>query len=455
MFEQAALPLLESVCKGFNATLLAYGQTGSGKTHTICGDLVGDNQGIIPRVAQYLLDQLDKNKLDQVQFSVLEVYLGELYDLSSRTQNVSKLTIRERPNGDTFVQNLRTFSLVDFDDFVKRFQTASEIRKVAATRQNDRSTRSHLIATFRVQGVNSQGVRFDSLFNLGDLSGSERVAKSGVEGKEFEQAVNINLDLHSLRTVVLRIKEKGFPSFRENALTRLLQNSIEGNCKTRIIFAVRTEPESINDTTGTLQFALDCSFLKNKVSVRSVKTIESLERQLVDQAQAMADLKIENARLKMENGQLKKELEGKKERGKGVEVVGTETEMVLEEEEEASILPVQNGREPAERKVTLSTVDQWTQPPSSSSNNKPRAKPAPIDTTTVFPATTGLELVAQRIRRKHEVSKSLPADLSVFASVANTQTQLNLQVVKLENELMAAKQQVERLTGLLNQQQRK
>lgn len=151
---------------------------------------------------------------------------------------------------------------------------------MAATRQNDRSTRSHLIATFRVQGVNSQGVRFDSLFNLGDLSGSERVNKSGVEGKEFEQAVNINLDLHSLRTVVLRIKEKGFPSFRENALTRLLQNSIEGNCKTRIIFAVRTEPESINDTTGTLQFALDCSFLKNKVSVSRVKTIESLERQV-------------------------------------------------------------------------------------------------------------------------------------------------------------------------------
>lgn len=52
VFEQTALPLLESVCKGFNATLLAYGQTGSGKTHTICGDLVGDSQGIIPRVAQ-------------------------------------------------------------------------------------------------------------------------------------------------------------------------------------------------------------------------------------------------------------------------------------------------------------------------------------------------------------------------------------------------------------------
>lgn len=288
-------------------------------------------------------------------------------------------------------------------------------------------------------------MRFDSLFNLGDLSGSERVNKSGVEGKEFEQAVNINLDLHTLRTVVLRIKEKGFPSFRENSLTRLLQNSIEGNCKTRIIFAVRTEPESLNDTVGTLQFALDCSFLKNKVSISRFKTIESLERQLLDQTQVMADLKIENARLRMENGQLKKELET---RMKKTEVMGTETEMVLEEEEEEE-------QPSSEHKVvTLATVDQWTQP----SSVKPHAKPRPtINTAAHNPPSpaTGLELVAQRIRRKQETSKSLPADLSVFASVANTQTQLNLQVVKLENELLASKQQVERLTALLNQQQRK
>ena len=157
----------------------------------------------------------------------------------------------------------------------------------------------------------------------------------------------------------------------------------------------------------------------------------------------MADLKIENARLKMENGQLKRELET---RMKKTEVMGTETEMVLEEEEE----------ETSEHKVvTLATVDQWTQ----SSSVKPHAKPRPTINTTAArnppsPAT-GLELVAQRIRRKQETSKSLPADLSVFASVANTQTQLNLQVVKLENELLASKQQVERLTALLNQQQRK
>jgi hypothetical protein len=175
----------------------------------------------------------------------------------------------------------------------------------------------------------------------------------------------------------------------------------------------------------------------------------------------MADLKIENARLRMENGQLKKELETRVQK---MQVMGTETEMVMEEEDEEE--------QPERKVVTLATIDKWTQSselPSSSSGRKaatqpsvkPGAKPRPtIDTSVRVPAlppspATGLELVAQRIRRKQETSKSLPADLSVFANVANTQTQLNLQVVKLENELLVSKQQVERLTNLLNQQQRK
>jgi hypothetical protein len=166
----------------------------------------------------------------------------------------------------------------------------------------------------------------------------------------------------------------------------------------------------------------------------------------------MADLKIENAKLKMENGQLKKELESRANKKATTQVTGTETEMVLEEEEEEE--EEENPPSTERKVVTLATVDQWTQP-----TVKPQAKPRPtIDTAPRNPPPSpanGLELVAQRIRRKQETSKSLPADLSVFASVANTQTQLNLQVVKLESELMVAKQQVERLTGLLNQQQRK
>jgi len=37
VFNQAALPIIESVLEGYNGTIFAYGQTGTGKTHTMAG----------------------------------------------------------------------------------------------------------------------------------------------------------------------------------------------------------------------------------------------------------------------------------------------------------------------------------------------------------------------------------------------------------------------------------
>jgi Cdc6-like AAA superfamily ATPase len=35
VFEETALPILESVLEGYNGTIFAYGQTGTGKTFTM------------------------------------------------------------------------------------------------------------------------------------------------------------------------------------------------------------------------------------------------------------------------------------------------------------------------------------------------------------------------------------------------------------------------------------
>jgi len=416
VFEKTAVPLLESVCRGFNATLLAYGQTGSGKTHTICGELAGEQRGIIPRVAQYLLDKLDEENspLNEVQFAVMEVYLDEIYDLSVKHQ--TKLEIKERADKTIFVKGLRFSPLTDYDDFVKRFKQASEMRKVAPTLQNDRSTRSHLVATFRVLGsVPQSRVPFDALFNLGDLSGSERVTKSGVEGKAFEQAVTINQDLSALRRVVLEIHNKGVPVFRETTLTRLLQPSIKGNCKTRFIFAVRVEPESVEDTIGTIRFAVDCSSLKNTVSISRVETIESLKIQLANAAEVIAGLKLENASLRMQ--------------------LGKRPASVPEE---------------SPRVITRSTVEQWVQAATEAEPTPPpteeRKRPPPLS----MAKTSALATVAERMRRSAQVSQTLPTNLTMYATVAETQTKLNMQVVVLESKLQRAREENERLLAKLN-----
>ena len=50
VFQETAMPIVESVCQGYNGTIFAYGQTGTGKTFTMEGDFETDiNKGNIPR----------------------------------------------------------------------------------------------------------------------------------------------------------------------------------------------------------------------------------------------------------------------------------------------------------------------------------------------------------------------------------------------------------------------
>lgn len=58
------MKLIESALYGFNTCLFCYGQTGSGKTHTIQGeekeilDQNSENRGLLPRMLQYLFDNI-------------------------------------------------------------------------------------------------------------------------------------------------------------------------------------------------------------------------------------------------------------------------------------------------------------------------------------------------------------------------------------------------------------
>lgn len=394
VFAKTALPLVESVCEGYNATLFAYGQTGSGKTHTICGS--ESDPGIVPRVAKYFVDKLDADVIEDVQFSVFEVYMGNVFDLLGSTEK--KLMVRESSSGKVYIQGLKLFPLVSMSEFLGIFKKASDARKVASTNQNERSTRSHMVGQFKVLGITKSGVRFESEFNATDLAGSERVEKSGVEGKEFDQAVSINQSLSTLRLVVLRIKEGAFPPFRQDTLTRVLETSIKGNCKTRFIFTLRPEPESQSETTGTIQFAVDCSFLRNTVSVSRVETIESLRRQLSDAFDKIANLQLENASLKL---QLKQ---------KPPVTLQSVTNALQEDDEE----------------------------PPSELKRDPKPRPA-----------YALHLVSQRVKRAKEAFQSLPTNLDVYAEVASSQFKLNTKILELEAELSKKQKQVERLTALV------
>ena len=87
VFQETAMPIVESVCQGYNRTIFAYEQTGTGKTFTMEGDFETNiNKGIIPRSFDLMFNIIKTtyNTNFLIQCSYLELYNEEVRDLLAK-----------------------------------------------------------------------------------------------------------------------------------------------------------------------------------------------------------------------------------------------------------------------------------------------------------------------------------------------------------------------------------
>lgn len=108
-------------------------------------------------------------------------------------------------------------------------------RKIAATHNNDCSSRSHTVL-FVYRNTVCQGQRYRNKLCFIDLAGSEKIRRSGVSGQTLEEAKKINLSLSCLGNVVsaLTSSAEHIP-YRNSKLTRILRDSLNGHTRTSII----------------------------------------------------------------------------------------------------------------------------------------------------------------------------------------------------------------------------
>ncbi len=119
-----------------------------------------------------------------------------------------------------------------------------------------------------VQGESSQ-IKVGKL-NLVDLAGSERSKSSGVTGKGLEEMKKINKSLSALGNVIFALtdsKGRSHIPYRDSKLTRLLEDSLGGNCKTTMISMISPSLDSFNETLSTLLFAKRAKTIKNVAKV--------------------------------------------------------------------------------------------------------------------------------------------------------------------------------------------
>ncbi|KAL2877599.1 kinesin-like nuclear fusion protein [Colletotrichum sp. CLE4] len=254
--------LVQSALDGYNVCIFCYGQTGSGKTHTM-----SSADGMIPRATHMIYDTVTKLKEKQwtykMEGSFIEVYNEELNDLLTPNSRESdgkgrKLEIRhDDARKQTAVLNCKTVSLDSADTVEVMLAEAQNNRSVAATKANERSSRSHSVFILKLSGYNSAtGERCEGTLNLVDLAGSERLKHSQAEGARMRETQNINKSLSCLGDVIEALgKKSGHIPYRNSKLTHLLQYSLGGNSKTLMFVMVSPLEAHLKETVTSLRFA--------------------------------------------------------------------------------------------------------------------------------------------------------------------------------------------------------
>ncbi|XP_044768591.1 centromere-associated protein E isoform X2 [Neomonachus schauinslandi] len=322
VYEEIAVPIIDSAIQGYNGTIFAYGQTASGKTYTMMGS--EDYLGVIPRAIHDIFQKIKKfpDREFLLRVSYMEIYNETITDLLCDTQKMKPLIIREDFNRNVYVADLTEEVVYTSEMALKWITKGEKNRHYGITKMNQRSSRSHtifrMILESREKGEpsNCEGSVKVSHLNLVDLAGSERAAQTGAEGVRLKEGCNINRSLFILGQVIKKLSDGqvgGFINYRDSKLTRILQNSLGGNAKTRIICTIT--PVSFDETLTTLQFASTAKYMKNTPYVNEVSSDEALlkryRKEIMDLKKQLEEVSLETRAQAMEKDQLAQLLEEK------------------------------------------------------------------------------------------------------------------------------------------------
>ena len=283
IYENVGKRIVGDVMEGYNGTIFAYGQSGSGKTYTMYGPDIFDDvyKGIIPRIVEDIFNYVEKadDNIDfQFKLSVLEIYKEVMYDLL--TQQIGDIKIQENPETGIVIEGLSEVYLSSIDEFFEYVDLSQSNRKVAETKLNHNSSRSHCILILEVtQSFKKEKLIKKGTLNLVDLAGSEKVSKTGAVGLTLEEAKKINLSLSTLGNVIhaLTHKSEHIP-YRDSKLTRLLKESLGGNYKTSLIVTCSPHSYNLDEVISSLLFAKRVKTIKNVVKVNIKYSYEELQK---------------------------------------------------------------------------------------------------------------------------------------------------------------------------------
>ncbi|NXU73630.1 KI18A protein, partial [Oreotrochilus melanogaster] len=284
VFEHTTKSIIDGFLNGYNCTVLAYGATGAGKTHTMLGSPEDPGVMYLTMMALYnCMDQIKEDKICNVAVSYLEVYNEQIRDL---LVNSGPLAVREDTQKGVIVHGLTLHQPKSAEEILQMLDYGNKNRTQHPTDMNSSSSRSHAVFQIYLRQQDKTA----------SISQNVRIAKN-------EDSIDVtkkNLNRASFRlsgTVIespsLERKKQHIP-YRNSKLTRLLKDSLGGNCRTIMIAAVSPSSMFYDDTYNTLKYANRAKDIKSSLK----SNVVSLDSHISQYVKICNEQKKEILRLK-------------------------------------------------------------------------------------------------------------------------------------------------------------
>ena len=313
MYYRTAHNLIDPLFKGFNGCVFAYGATGSGKTYTMLG--YGTTVGLNALALREIFEK--RNEMPDFSVEVLISYV-EIYNEQIRDLLVSKDTasceLRDDPIRGVTLTGATESKAESVEEVMTLLHSGNKRRTTESTNANFTSSRSH--AVFQVTLIStpkSKDVIVSKTIgklSMIDLAGSERGTVTENRGIRLREGAKINQSLLALANCINalgdRSKKGSFVPFRDSKLTRMLKDSLGGNCRTVMVVTVSPSSSQFEETLNTLKYASRAKCITTK----PVENKKLVEFHIAEYKNIIAELRdeIETLRLKI-NPDLKNEAE--------------------------------------------------------------------------------------------------------------------------------------------------
>lgn len=199
------------------------------------------------------MDELNDERRFDIGISYLEVYNELVMNLLAKS---SPLKLREDSNG-VVVGGLVLKQIHNAEELIDLLHLGNRNRTQHPTDANAESSRSHAIFQVHIRMIDKKtNAKRTVKLSMIDLAGSERAQSTKCKGLRFKEGANINKSLLALGNCINKLADgsKHIP-YRDSNLTRILKDSLGGNCQTLMIANISPSSITYEDTYNTLKYA--------------------------------------------------------------------------------------------------------------------------------------------------------------------------------------------------------